>query len=359
MKTPRRLAGGAAALVALVMLIAACSSSSSPSGSTAAAGGTQKLTTVTYGLSPLNASHLWEVIALAQKTFVKYGINLNLKFFQSESDAVAAVEGGSVDIAEPSSQAAIAAIQKEPSLKIIVGTQIGSVQDIVARKGINSIVDLKGKKIMVNAVGASAGYFTVVGILKAHGLSTSDVHYVNGGGNSARVAAFQSGAVDATELSPPQVETLTAKGAVDLGSGNDVPTIKESLAYAGLSKQSWYGKNKSLVTRFMEGYQDSQKFMNDPANKSKVIADIASALKTTTAGATDVYDYVIVKYGSIQDPTGAVTVPQLQAAARLSSLKPISDSDMAKMFDNSFVAAAAKVTGAKPLPGVSLSQSGS
>jgi NitT/TauT family transport system substrate-binding protein len=339
------MAGVVAAAVALTS--AACGSNSSGGGGSAGASGSAQ--TVSIGISSLNASHMWEFIARDENIFPKYGVNLKLVVFQGASQVLPSLLGGSTQVSEPSAPQAVAAMQKQSGFKIVVGSLVGSPLSLVVRKGINSVADLKGKKISVNAAGSSSDYYSAVAYLSAHGLSKSDVTYVTGGATSARVSALLSGAVDAVLCSPPDIERLTKAGDTVLGNVNDLPQQKNALAYVGMVKSSWAQANHDTLVKFIEGYQATLAFMRDPANHDKVVADIAKELNTDTQGADDVYTYFIKDAEANLDPTGAVSVPSLTLALQAAEVPAVPASTLTGYIDNSFAQEAAQTTGAKPV----------
>ena len=303
---------------------------------------------VSIGISSLNASHMWEFIARDENTFVPYGINLKLVVFQGASEVLPSLLGGSTQFSEPSTPQTVAAMQKQSGLKVVFASLMGNPTSLVAAKGITSIDQLKGKKISVNAAGSSSDYYGAVAFLTAHGIDPKDVTFITGGATSARVTALLSGAVDAVLCSPPDIERLTSAGDNVLGSVDDVPGQKDAIAYVGLAKQSWLDANHDVAVRFMEGYQATQLFMRDPANKDKVIADIVKELNTDAKGAADVYDYFLNDAESNLDPTGSVTTPGIVASLKAAQVTQIpDDTTLTGYYDNSFAQAAAAVTGAK------------
>ncbi|GIH20932.1 ABC transporter substrate-binding protein [Rugosimonospora africana] len=336
------VAGALAATVALTS--AACGNGSDSGG-----GGAAGAQTVSIGISSLNASHMWEFIARDEGIFSKYGINLKLVVFQGASQVLPSLLGGSTQVSEPSAPQAVAAMQKQPGLKIVVGSLMGSPLSVVGRKGINSIADLKGKKVSVNAAGSSSDYYSALAYFGAHGLSKTDVTYVTGGATSARVSALLSGAVDAVLCSPPDIERLTKTGNKVLGNVNDLPDQKNALAYALMVKSSWAQANHDTVVKFLEGYQATLAFMRDPANHDKVVADIAKELNTDAQGADDVYTYFIKDAEANLDPTGAVTVPSLTLALKAAEVPSVTESTLSGYVDNSFAQEGAQATGATPL----------
>lgn len=335
---------------AVAAALTACSSAaSSGSGQAASSGGAP--VTVSLGVSSLNASHMWEFIATDQNTFAKYGINLKLNIFQGASEVVPSMLGGSTDIAEASAPQSVAAIQKQSGLQIVFGSLMGSPLSVVAKKGITSLADLKGKTISVNAAGASSDYYAAVSYLTVNGINPSDVHFVTGGATSARVAALLSGAVDAVLCSPPDTERLTAAGDKVLGNVDSVPSQKNALAYAGLVKSSWATANRGTLVKFLEGFQATQMYMRDPANRATVEADIEKALNTTAQGASDVYTYFVQQAESNLNPSGAVSTQAISLALKAAQAPAVPDGTIAGYYTNSYSQQAAKVTGAKTLGG--------
>jgi ABC-type nitrate/sulfonate/bicarbonate transport system substrate-binding protein len=339
----------AAALTACSSAGSSSAGSSSASGQAAAASSGGAPVTVSIGVSSLNASHMWEFVATDQDIFAKYGVNLKLNLFQGASEVVPSMLGGSTDIAEASAPQSVAVIQKQPGLEIVFGSLMGSPLSLVAKKGITSLAELKGKTISVNAAGASADYYGAVSYLSANGINPSEVHFVTGGATSARVAALLSGAVDAVLCSPPDIERLTAAGDKVLGSLDSVPSQKNALAYAGLVKSSWASANRSALVKFLEGFQATQMYIRDPANRATVEADIEKTLNTTPQGASDVYTYFVQQAESNLSPSGAVSTQAISLALKAAHKAAVPDGTIAGFYTNTYVQQAAKVTGAKTL----------
>lgn len=335
--------GAAAMSCALAVSLAGC-------GGSGGGAGDGKLQTVSVGVTGLNASHLWEIVARDQKLMEPYGVNFKLVTFQGVAQILPSLLGGSVNVAVPSVQQSFTAQLKEPRVKMILGTLVGSPISVVGRKGINSPADLKGKKITVNAVGASNDYFAAKAFLAEHGINESDVRFVTGGATSARISAFLSGAVDVVLCAPPDLSKVTAAGHKVLGSPNDIPKVRDSLGYVVVADQSWYQKDRALAVKFVQGYQATQKFMRDPANKDKVVTAIMKALKTDRKAAEETYDY-FTKAETGLDPTGAIHLKNLEITLqnaktdKVPQVSTIDPGSLNKFYDNSLAEEAAKKNG--------------
>lgn len=305
-------------------------------------------TTIRLGLSAVNASHLWTVIAEDNDLFSQFGVKLELVTFQGgASQVVPAILGNSVELGIGNGQQNLLAHLQEPDLTMIASPMIGSPLSLVARSGITSIDELKGKTISVNAVGGSEDYFSGTRYLQFKGASLDDFKFITGGPTSARVSALLAGSVDAVFCSPPDVQRITAAGGVVLGAVNDAPAVAASLAYGIMGKASWFAEHHDAMVNFMRGYQATQAFMRDPANRDAVEKTIETRLNTDATGAAETYDFWVGEVASRIDPTGVITEQNIQQVLTnakedgvegLGDLKP---ADLTAFYDNTFAEEAA------------------
>ena len=88
---------------------------------------------------------------------------------------------------------------------------------LIGAKGIKSVAELKGKRVMTGGVGDITNLWWIA-MAKANGLDPEkDVELLFSGATSARLAALVAGAVDATMLSTPQSFQAVQNGYADLG----------------------------------------------------------------------------------------------------------------------------------------------
>jgi ABC-type nitrate/sulfonate/bicarbonate transport system substrate-binding protein len=87
-------------------------------------------------------------------------------------------------------------------LVVVASPSIGSETILIARKGITSPADLKGKRVAVGSL-AGPALLTLKIVLKSYGLNSEDVNYIVTGPTASRYAALNSGVADATLLTPP------------------------------------------------------------------------------------------------------------------------------------------------------------
>src|SRR5207244_12271395 len=107
-------------------------------------------------------------------------------------------------------QHVVEATLKGMPLRLIAVTNRQPLLGLLVRKGINSVSELRGKKLSISSFGGAI-YGAAVYLLKNHGLKRKeDVTILAGGSNSARAAALRQGAVDAALLRSP--ENIRAAG---------------------------------------------------------------------------------------------------------------------------------------------------
>ncbi len=138
---------------------------------------------------------------------------------------------------------------------------------LVAKRGINSINDLRGKKVAVTPSTPSQTF--LIKLLDAANLELRDIEVQETSDNFAAAAAFKGGAVDAAVVWAPDDEACV----------QDVPGSKilESTANAShiiadvfVAKKEFVDNNKKKIAAFYEGWMKGAAEINaSPSNKQK------------------------------------------------------------------------------------------
>lgn len=335
------------ALVCVVVsLLTACSEWGGSSGdSSGRSGGMQK---VAIGVTSLNSLHLWLIMARDEKLMEPSGIKLDVVTFQNTGQIIPAIISGSVNFGMATPEQLFGAQDKQPSLKMVAAEITNNPYQLIVnpKKGIKSLRDLRGKTIGVTGTGASADYFTAKLLLKGHGLEENrDYHFINAGPPPERAAALVKGQVDAVMSFPPDAQVMLSKGMKSIAQASSLPNLHKIIMGSLISDQKWYGENRDLAVKFIRGYLASVKWLYDPKNKDKAVADIAKQMKVSTEDATTTYDTFIKQLeaspldGRI-DPSFLTTTAR---NARSEGLKAApSPGSLSARYDNSLVEAAAK-----------------
>jgi NitT/TauT family transport system substrate-binding protein len=138
---------------------------------------------------------------------------------------------------------------------------------IVVRQGINSVNELKGKKISV-AFGTPSHSF-LIWMLKAAGMTMQDIQVVEVQSAIDSAKTFKANAVDAAVVWSPDDEDLVqnVSGAKVLKSTKSASHI---IADGFFAKEAYLEKNKKMLTQFVEGWMIGAAEINSsPAAKAK------------------------------------------------------------------------------------------
>lgn len=197
-----------------LLATAACSSkaASSSSGGTEPSAAPAKVTIGVGGQTLL--VYLPTTLAQQLGYYKDEGLDVTLQDLQAGSKALTAQLGGSTDVTSGyfdhtiQTQAKGKTIQsfvtmlQLPALALVISPKYGQT--------VNSIADLKGKKIGVTAPGSSTDFFLNF-LLKQAGLSSGAVGHESIGGGSTAVAAMEQGTVQAAVMIDPAISQLVKR----------------------------------------------------------------------------------------------------------------------------------------------------
>jgi NitT/TauT family transport system substrate-binding protein len=168
--------------------------------------------------------------------------------------------------------------------------------DLIVAKGINTIEDLKGKKVGIARFGGSADFLARYGLEK-HGIKPGrDVTILQTGGNAERLSAVSQGAIQATLLE--QGFAYQAKKA-GFRSLLDFATIGLDYQHSGIATtKSFIAKNRELVTGFLKALiEATNRYKNDRSFGIKMLEKHLRISDLDTLQAT--YDYYAPKVGAV------------------------------------------------------------
>jgi NitT/TauT family transport system substrate-binding protein len=188
--------------------------------------------------------------------------------------------GGICDINLDSATPNITAIQRGAD-SVLLGADTNAFDfRLVGKTSIGNVKGLAGKKLALSSPGAAVD---IAGraMLKQAGLSASDVTIVYISTLASRLAALQSGSIDAMVISPP-VSRLVGDGT----------KFKVLFNLKGLhfilngmwAKRSYVQANPEVIKAYIRGDVAASGFIRNPANKAAVSKDIAQLTGVTDAG---------------------------------------------------------------------------
>jgi len=210
---------GLAFLITALLLAAMASAQTPP---------LQKIT-INY---PAKSGGSWPMfIAKEGGYYQKYGLDVNLVFGQGNF-GVATIVSGEAVMTNSSMEQAMQASSKDPGALISVASMLNKgVFALMAAKGINSVKELKGKRIAVSSIG-DAPYNYTIALLGKFGLKATDVQWVTSGSDAtSRMVFLTNGRADAALLTAPSYFKVEAQGYKNLANLADYNDIYASSVY--------------------------------------------------------------------------------------------------------------------------------
>ena len=135
---------------------------------------------------------------------------------------------------------------------------------IVARPGIGSLAELRGKKVGTSSLTEGTAIYTQI-MLAAAGLHyPGDYEFALAGIHTKRWEALQAGKIDCAPQPAPWNFLAQDKGYNLLGEVS--AAIPEVVFTAVIGKASWLAANRDLVTRFLKALIEAHSVTNEAAN---------------------------------------------------------------------------------------------
>jgi NitT/TauT family transport system substrate-binding protein len=212
-------------LMTLVLLVALAGCTQPQAAAPGAA------TTVRLGFSAWPGWFPWQV-AQEQGMFAKNNVTVKLTWFDSYTDSLNALSTGNLDANSQTLNDTLSSVSGGAKQTIVLVNDNSTGNDqIIAREGISSVADLKGKKVAAEQ-GTVDHYLLLLALEKA-GLSESDIQFTPLLTDAA-AAAFVAGQVDAVGVFAPFTTTALGRpGSRAIATSKDFPgAIPDHLVFA-------------------------------------------------------------------------------------------------------------------------------
>src|SRR4051794_10468066 len=289
--------------------------------------------------------------------YKKAGVEVELVDFKGGSQSLTAVIGGSADVvsgyfdhcvnlaAKNQALEAFVVYDRYPGLALVVGPkQTGKI---------NSVKDLKDKKVGVSAPGSSTDFFLKY-LLAKNGVDPNSVGVVGIGLAATAVAAMEQGSVDAAVLLDPAITQLQGRNK-DLKILSDTRTQHDTVAVFGgeypggalYTKSAWIAAHPKEVQALTNAILATLKWIH-----SHTPEEIMAKMPENLVGQDKVLYLAALKntipmYSTTgrMDPKGAQAVLDVfsQSSPEVKNAKI----DLSKTYTNKFVDAAQGTSGAK------------
>jgi NitT/TauT family transport system substrate-binding protein len=227
-------------------------------------------------LGILNATTNHDVdVAIEDGLFAKNGLTVTYQVFTSESSMVQALLAGQIDVIGATGVSETIGSQKTNSPLVIGMVMEDNITDnLYTSKNVKTAQDLKGKSIAISSFGSSV-YGEALIMVKALGLSSSDVTITPIGDDAARRAALAAGTVAGSLNDRGEAAQMTAAGFNVLLPGSQLTTGLPTGAEITTRAYAQTNPNTVLavVASLIEGLHS---FLTNPADAAQAQAKLWS-----------------------------------------------------------------------------------
>jgi NitT/TauT family transport system substrate-binding protein len=190
---------------------------------------------------------------IAQKKgfFEKYGLAVELIYFQGGSQVIQAMLGGDVPLTVTAGPEGVVAKLQGADIALLAANNPTMFFTLFVPPEIKNVGELKGKKAGVSRFGSSSD-FCIRYIFKAAGLAEGDVTIVQIGDNPSRLVALKTNAIQTTVFTTPNTVRARKAGFVPL-----VDAYKLGLKFHGsgiASTGAFLRDNLPVVEQFVKGF---------------------------------------------------------------------------------------------------------
>src|SRR5512134_23249 len=208
------------------------------------------------------------------------GYKINWKQFGGGGEVIKAMASGAVQIGEVGSAGIAAAVSRGEPLELFwILDDIGDAEALVAKNGsgINSVKDLKGKKIAM-PFNSTTHFHTMVALQQA-GVNPSEVQILNMRPPEVR-AAWQRGDIQATFIWDPVLAEVKKDGKVILTSGKISADTGKATFDGYVVNRDWAKANKDFMVKFVKVLAAAdENYRSNKAKWNKDSADVKGVAK--------------------------------------------------------------------------------
>ncbi len=268
--------------ITLMLAVSCTPTSAPPSGSPTAASPASPASTsapsatVRLGFSAWPGWFPWQV-AQDEKIFAANKVIVDLKWFDGYLDSIKALTAGQLDANTQTLNDTISSVAAGSDQVIVLVNDNSTGNDqIIVREGINSIADLKGKRVAAEE-GTVDHFLLLLGLQKA-GLTAADIQFTPLE-TGAAAAAFASGKLDAVGVFAPfTTQALKRSGSKALFTSKDFPgAIPDHLVFS----RKFIDVNPQAVQAMVNAWFATMDYVQ--ANRDKAYEIMAKRAGVTVA----------------------------------------------------------------------------
>jgi NitT/TauT family transport system substrate-binding protein len=247
---------------------------------------------VVYTIVSGDSTALW--VAQEKGYFVKYGLDVKLEFITGSSQTIAAMMAGKVDFTNAGGGAVVEADLAGGDVVIIGASVPYFLMSMYSQPEIQSVKELKGKRIAVTTLGTATDFARRM-ILQKAGLSPDrDVTVLQTKGPAEVLQSLLTKNVEAGLVVPPLTVVARQKGLKELVDliGAKVPYIQTSVA----TTRHLLQKDPLVAENFLKAITEAAAFeKQDPKGTKEILNKYLKNLPDDLLEET-YHQYVVAMY---------------------------------------------------------------
>ena len=270
---------------------------------------------ITHASMSTSSIPLW--VAQRQNFFGKYGVRSKTVWVRGNPAQIATLVSGDTQIAYGGAPTALAAAVGGRDMKIIASLSSRENLDLVARPGINSAKDLRGKRFGIQSLGGGV-WKTATVWLEHFGMEErrDNIQMIVIGDVTILSQSLETGLIDATVVPGYLSRRLAEKGFVVLGRCEQ--TRLTSVGMTVLVERPYLQQNAETLQNVMKALSEAMVFIASAKNKPAVIETIMKQFKMTdTAAAEGAYQDVVTLVRMEEYRKPYVSIEALRTLQRL------------------------------------------
>ena len=218
-----------------------------------------------YPAIAYNQIHIW--VAKDAGLFRKYGLDTEVIFFRGGQMATQALVAGDPPIVNIGT--VVQAGLQGHDVVLIASSENAYHYTVVARPGISTVEQLKGKRLGVSGFGSASHNASLIFFKRFNLEPNRDVALVVSGPTSDRLSAVEGGRIDATVVTPPEVPRARKQGLVEV---YDMVNLGVEVQGNGLAtSRSFIKSQRETVLSALKGYVEAIHFIHRNRDESKKI----------------------------------------------------------------------------------------
>jgi len=257
---------------------------------------------ITHASMSTSAIPLW--VAQRQNFFGKYGVKSKVVWVRGNPAQIATLASGDTQIAYGGATTALAAAVGGKELQMVASLSSRENLDLIARPGINSAKDLRGKRFGIQSIGGGV-WKTATVWLEHFGMDEKrdNIQMIVIGDVTILSQALETGRIDATVVPGFLSRRLAEKGFVVLGRCEQ--TRLPSVGMTVLVEKPYLQQNMDTLQDVLKALIEGMVFITAPRNKPAVLETITKQFKLSdTAAAEGAYQdaFTLVRLEEYRKP---------------------------------------------------------